>query len=39
MIVIIDYGAGNLRSVLNATNRLGYQARDNRHPRPSLRPE
>jgi len=26
MIVIIDYGAGNLRSVLNATNRLGYQA-------------
>jgi glutamine amidotransferase len=27
MIVIIDYGAGNLRSVLNATNRLGYQAK------------
>lgn len=26
MIVIIDYGAGNLRSVLNATSRLGYQA-------------
>jgi glutamine amidotransferase len=26
MIAIIDYGAGNLRSVLNATNRLGYQA-------------
>ncbi len=26
MIVIIDYGAGNLRSVLNATNRLGYHA-------------
>ena len=27
MIVIIDYGAGNLRSVLNALSRLGYQAR------------
>jgi len=27
MIVIVDYGAGNLRSVLNATNRLGYQAK------------
>lgn len=27
MIVIIDYGAGNLRSVLNATSRLGYQAK------------
>jgi len=26
MIVIIDYGAGNLRSVLNALSRLGYQA-------------
>jgi glutamine amidotransferase len=26
MIVIIDYGAGNLRSVLNALVRLGYQA-------------
>jgi glutamine amidotransferase len=27
MIVIIDYGAGNLRSVLNAISRLGYQAK------------
>ena len=25
MIVIIDYGAGNLRSVVNAVNKLGYQ--------------
>ncbi len=25
MIAIIDYGAGNLRSVVNAINRLGYQ--------------
>ena len=26
MIAIIDYGAGNIRSVINAINRLGYQA-------------
>jgi glutamine amidotransferase len=26
MIAIIDYGAGNLRSVINAVNRLGYKA-------------
>ncbi len=26
MIAIIDYGAGNLRSVVNALSRLGYQA-------------
>lgn len=26
MITIIDYGAGNLRSVINAINRLGYKA-------------
>jgi len=26
MIAIIDYGAGNLRSVINAINRLGYKA-------------
>jgi len=26
MIAIIDYGAGNLRSVINAVNRLGYRA-------------
>ncbi len=25
MITIIDYGAGNLRSVINAVNKLGYQ--------------
>lgn len=27
MISIIDYGAGNLRSVVNAVSRLGYEAR------------
>jgi glutamine amidotransferase len=27
VIAIIDYGAGNLRSVVNAINRLGYQAK------------
>ena len=27
MIVVIDYGAGNLRSVLNAATRLGYQVK------------
>ena len=27
MITIVDYGAGNLRSVVNAISRLGYQAR------------
>jgi glutamine amidotransferase len=27
MIVVIDYGAGNLRSVLNAISRLGHQAK------------
>jgi glutamine amidotransferase len=27
MITIIDYGAGNLRSVVNALSRLGYQAK------------
>ncbi len=25
MIAVIDYGAGNLRSVVNAISRLGYQ--------------
>lgn len=25
MIAIIDYGAGNLRSVINAVSKLGYQ--------------
>lgn len=33
MIVIIDYGAGNLRSVLNAISRLGYQAKITSTPR------
>ncbi|MCD5411680.1 MAG: imidazole glycerol phosphate synthase subunit HisH [Thermodesulfovibrionales bacterium] len=32
MIVIIDYGAGNLRSVLNAVTRLGYQPRITNSP-------
>ena len=27
MITIVDYGAGNLRSVVNAVSRLGYQSR------------
>jgi glutamine amidotransferase len=27
VITIIDYGAGNLRSVVNAVNRLGYEAK------------
>ena len=27
MIIIIDYGAGNLRSVVNAIGRLGYEAK------------
>ena len=27
MIAIVDYGAGNLRSVTNAITRLGYQPR------------
>jgi len=27
IITIIDYGAGNLRSVVNAVSYLGYQAR------------
>jgi glutamine amidotransferase len=27
MIAIVDYGAGNLRSVVNAVSRLGYQAK------------
>ncbi len=32
MIVIVDYGAGNLRSVLNAVARLGYQVRLTSNP-------
>jgi len=31
MIAIIDYGAGNLRSVVNAVTRLGYQPRVTGH--------
>ncbi len=33
MIVIIDYGAGNLRSVANAITKLGYQPKITSHPR------
>ena len=32
MLVIIDYGAGNLRSVYNAVSKLGYEARLTRSP-------
>ena len=32
MITIIDYGAGNLRSVANAITRLGYQPKITSHP-------
>jgi glutamine amidotransferase len=32
MIAIIDYGAGNLRSVVNAVTRLGYQPRITTQP-------
>jgi glutamine amidotransferase len=32
VIAIIDYGAGNLRSVINAINRLGYQSTITSHP-------
>ncbi len=33
MIAIIDYGAGNLRSVVNAIDRLGYEAKVTSDPR------
>ena len=36
MIVVIDYGAGNLRSVVNAINRWGYQAKVSSTPREIL---
>ncbi|MFP3880444.1 MAG: glutamine amidotransferase-related protein, partial [Dehalococcoidia bacterium] len=36
MIVVIDYGAGNLRSVVNAINRRGYQAKITSIPREIL---
>ena len=32
MIAIIDYGAGNLRSVANAITKLGYQPRITSNP-------
>ena len=32
MITIVDYGAGNLRSVVNAINKLGYQPRITNSP-------
>ena len=32
MITIIDYGAGNLRSVVNAINKLGYQPKVTSNP-------
>jgi glutamine amidotransferase len=32
MITIIDYGAGNLRSVVNAVSRLGYEAKVTNSP-------
>ncbi len=32
MIAIIDYGAGNLRSVINAITRIGYQAKITSRP-------
>lgn len=36
MIAVIDYGAGNLRSVVNAINRWGYQAKTTGIPREIL---
>jgi len=32
MITIVDYGAGNLRSVVNAITRLGYQSKITSNP-------
>ena len=37
MIAIIDYGAGNLRSVVNALTRLGYQPKITSNPREVLK--
>ncbi len=37
MIAIIDYGAGNLRSVINAITQLGYQAEITSRPEDILR--
>ena len=36
MIIIIDYGAGNLRSVVNAITRLGYQPKITSNPKEVL---
>jgi len=32
LITIVDYGAGNLRSVVNAINKLGYQPKITNSP-------
>jgi glutamine amidotransferase len=37
MIAVIDYGAGNLRSVINAINRLGYKANITNRPEEILK--
>ena len=37
MIAVIDYGAGNLRSVINALTRIGYQAKITSQPEDILR--
>jgi glutamine amidotransferase len=39
MITIIDYGAGNLRSVVNAISRLGYEAKVTASPAEVLKAE
>jgi glutamine amidotransferase len=36
MIAIIDYGAGNLRSIVNAITKLGYQSKITSHPQDVL---
>jgi len=36
MIIAVDYGAGNLRSVINAITRLGYQPEITSHPKKLL---
>lgn len=39
MIAVIDYGAGNLRSVINAISRIGYQAKITSQPEDIIRAE
>jgi imidazole glycerol-phosphate synthase subunit HisH len=39
MIAIIDYGAGNIRSVINAITKLGYEAKITSEPEEILRAE